>query len=98
MDIPKVEEETPVKEEPKSEIPTNNDVKQDISAPEVTEEQPEVQEVVLTTEGEFAEIDLGDRIEYVKYGDTSENVPEEISIKYKGTDMHIYFVTKSKRR
>lgn len=106
MDIPKVEEEAPVKEQPKSEIPTNNDEKQDISTPEFTEEQPdvsipeqtEVQEVVLTTEGEFAEIDLGDRIEYVKYGDTSENVPEEISIKYKGTDMHIYFVTKSKRR
>lgn len=86
-DIPEVEEEKPIEEivqKPVLEGIVNTD---------------EIETTVLQAEGEYADIPLknGD-IVFVKYGDNGENVPDDIVIKYVGTDMYIYSpIVNSKR-
>lgn len=86
-DIPEVEEEKPIEEivqKPVLEGIVNTD---------------EIETTVLQAEGEYVDIPLknGD-IVFVKYGDNGENVPDDIVIKYDGTDMYIYSpIVNSKR-
>ena len=51
----------------------------------------EYETTILQSEGEFVEIPLSNgEVVFVQYGDNAENVPEEITVKYVGTDMYIY--------
>lgn len=86
-EIPEVEEEQPVKEEEKN----NEGIKPEELKLEGVINNGEIETTILQTEEDFVNILLKNG-EYicVRYGETNENVPSEIKIKYDGTDMYIY--------